>query len=117
MIQRKTLRFQINISIILTFGFIAVIFGSILFSLEAQRHEIVIEKVKLSLNAIIKQREEEIANEIFLKHQEAVGIIIQKMLEVEDILAINVYDAHGKIMATTSKPGSAGTPVAQLISQ
>lgn len=101
--KRKTLRFQSHATIALTFAFIAVIYSLILYPFENRRRATVIKKIEFSLNAIVEQREEVIANEMFLHHQEALEIILKNMLEIEGVLAIGVFDADGNVITATEK--------------
>ncbi|MDM8549588.1 SpoIIE family protein phosphatase [Desulfobacterales bacterium HSG2] len=101
MIKTKTLRFQIYTAIGVTFSFIALIFGLILWPFENQRRQTVMKKIELSINAIVEQKEEAIANEIFLQHREAIEIIINKISEIEGIAGIGVYDQEGNLFAAT----------------
>ncbi len=101
--KRKTLRFQIYAAIALTFCFIAIIFSLILYPFEKQRRETIMRKIELSINAIVEQSEESIANEMFLQHHQAIELLIKKMLETEGIIGIGIYTENGRRFAVTDE--------------
>ncbi len=103
MLKRKTLRFQIYLTIVTAFLLIAIIFSVILYPFENRRRETVIRKIEFLINSVVTLKGESIANELFLKHREAVEIIIKKMLEIEGIAAIGIYDEKGVLFAATDK--------------
>ncbi len=97
----RTLRVQISVAIALTLACIAIIYSLILFPFENARRQTIIKKIELSLNAIVEQREEMLANELFLQHQEAITLILKNMLQIEGILAIGIFQPDGRLFSAT----------------
>ncbi len=99
MVKKKTLRFQIYIALALTFLFISVIYALILYPFEKKRHRTVINKIELSVDAIVQQKEYDLANSIFLRHDDAIKLILKKIMKTKEILAAIVYDSKGNIVS------------------
>ncbi len=97
------LRSKINLAFFATFIIIACIYGAILLPFEMKRHDSTLEKIKLSLIAIVEQKKEEIANEIFSRQKEALQFSLDDLIEVKDILTVNAYLPDGKLLACTEK--------------
>lgn len=77
---------------------VALIFGSALFMMEKQRRATALEKIDLFLSAVAGQRMESLANELFAGQHEALQHSIQKLLDVQSIDAVALYDASGQLV-------------------
>lgn len=99
MIKKKTLQFQIYIALALTFLFISIIYGLILYPFEKKRRRTVINKIESSINAIVQQKEYDLANSIFLKHTDAIRLTLKKIMQTKEILTTIVYGSTGDIIS------------------
>ncbi|MCP4112122.1 MAG: response regulator [Desulfobacteraceae bacterium] len=93
----KSIRFEINSAIFLTCILIAMIFGSILFPLEIRRYDSQLKQIRFLTDAVFKQKEEDIANEIFAEQKEALKMSVNELLEIQGISGVSVYDEHGRL--------------------
>ncbi len=102
--KTHTLRFQIYSALALTVLLIAVVFSLILYPFENQRRQAVTDKIELFLNTIVEQKEETLANELFLSHRESISILLGKMMTIEDMIGIGIYGKEGELIVdATSK--------------
>jgi len=63
--RTRKLGTQIHIAIALAVLGVMLIYSLIIFPFENQRREILINQIKVSINAVVAQREDELANQIF----------------------------------------------------
>ncbi len=95
----NTLRFQAYVTIGLTLLSIAAIYILILYFFEKERRKTVVKKIESNIHAIIEQRQQLIANELYLDHQEAVRLIIDRLLKIDSVSGIIVFREDGSIFA------------------
>ena len=96
-----SLRFKINVAIVVTCLVIAVIFGAILYPFETRRYNSHVEKIELLLDTIFQQRYEDFANEIFAGQKRALALTLNDLLEVEGIAAVSIYQPDGTLFLST----------------
>ncbi|MCP4347633.1 MAG: response regulator [Desulfobacterales bacterium] len=96
----RSIRFKINSAIFLTCILIAMIFGSILFPLEIRRYDSQLKQIRFLTDAVFKQKEEDIANEIFAEQKEALEISVNELLKIQGISRVSVYDEHGRLFVS-----------------
>ncbi len=96
----RRLRFKINISILAIFILIAVIFSAAIYWLESYRQANLIEKIRLSLDALLAQRRVALANELFGGMREAMIESFREMAETEGVIAITAFTPDGRRFAT-----------------
>ena len=97
----QSLRFKINLAILITCLVIAVIFGAILYPFEMQRHQSHVKKIILLLDTLYQQKYEAFANEIFAGQKRALALTLEDMQKVEGIAAITVYAPDGGLFLAT----------------
>jgi len=97
----QTLRFKINAAIFITFLTIAIIFGSILVLFEVHRRATSIKQITGLLNDLLISNSEQLGNEIFGEHSRAIEATLKEIIKREGVLAINIYDFTGRMLATT----------------
>ena len=106
--KKKTLRRKIYLVIALNLLVIAFIYSLILFPLENTRRRNLINEIELTIHSIVVKYEDDLANEIFLDHKEAVELILRKMRTLKGIIAITVYDWEGGAFFGTDKNYTGG---------
>jgi HAMP domain-containing protein len=93
-----TLRYKVNGAIIVTFLLIAVVFTAIQLPFQRHRLQTATHNIELLLQTLVERDREQLANEIFDSRLNAIKIRLKQMRKVEGILAISVFDAHGKLL-------------------
>ncbi len=96
----RSIRFKINSAIFLTCILIAVIFGSILFPLEIRRYDTQLKQIRFLTDAVFKQKQEDIANEIFAEQKEALELSLNELLKIEGISGVSVYGSSGRLFVS-----------------
>lgn len=104
--KRKSLRSQIYIVISVAFTVVVVVSAALLYPFEKKRLDRLISKVELSISAMVQQKNNDLANEMFLNHQKAIEIIIRGMKGIdESIMAVSIYKSDGSLMLSTDVLG------------
>ena len=108
-----SLRHKINTAILVTFGFIAVIFTVVQLPFQARRLEMEIGNVKLLLQTLVERDENELANEIFDLRIKAIEIRLKEIQRIEGVLGAAVLDIRGKVLASVGEipAGRNGIPL------
>jgi|GEM_PF-1323773 len=101
MLKNKPLSFKINVAIALTLLVIAMVYVAILYPFEQKRHATVIQHIAFTLNSIIEQRKEDIANEVFAQHTRSLAKTLEKIKALDNILAVAVYDTGGELFMSS----------------
>jgi len=101
MLKNKPLSFKINVAIALTLLVIAMVYVAILYPFEQKRHATVIQHIEFTLNSIIEQRKEDIANEVFAQHTRSLAKTLEKIKALDNILAVAVYDTGGELFMSS----------------
>lgn len=104
----KKLRARVNLAIVVTLLTISVLFVSIIVPFQQERLKTITRKIELLLTTTVSQRQNTLANAIFEQRTRSLRLQLQKMQELEGILAIRVFDATGKLLHATD---SVGTPL------
>ena len=99
--KNRRLRFKINVAIFVTCLVIAIIFGTILYPFEIRRYDSHVKKIELLLDTIIKQKYEDIANEIFAGQKRALALTLKDMLKIEGVAAISIHKPDGELFLST----------------
>jgi len=99
----KSLQFKIYGVIALIVSIIAAIYSIILFPLEKQHRKNLINDRESAINSFVVQNEDDLANEIFLNHKEAVELIAHKILRMKGVAAVSVYDREKNLFYSTDK--------------
>ena len=79
---------------------ILAIFGLFFYVFERQQRQTQIEQAKVLLDTVYKQKHEDLANELFARHMEALQLTIAEILKVKGIAAINIFNAEGVNLAS-----------------
>lgn len=96
--RRFTLRQKINAAIFFTFLLIVLAFSLVQLPLQQQRLQSTIDKVQVLLQTLVERDQEPLANEIFEQQRRAIELRLRQMLDVDDILAIALYDVNRKLI-------------------
>ena len=100
-----SLRFKINIAILLTWAILVLFFSMLLYPYEKRRSQSRLDDVQALLSAVYEQRKTELANEIFAGQTAALMSSIQEIQKVKDIYQVSVFDLEGRIVKSTSPYG------------
>ena len=95
------LRSKINFAIIITCLVLAGIFSVFLTVYETHRREDAVDKVKVTLQDILAQHNQQLSNELFAEHELAVKATLDEMAKREEILSATAFDLTGKPFAGT----------------
>jgi len=95
------LRLKINVAILLTFIIIAVIYAAILYPFEKQRRLTIIQQINFSLAAIIEQKKDELADELFGQQKDALKITLDELLKIDGIIFVSAYNPDGSLFLST----------------
>ncbi len=98
--MKQTLKFKINAAILATFLLIVSLFLIIELPFEKQRYQSMQDKVILVLKTMMERDREPLANEIFDKSVRAIKIRLKKMMQVDGMLCVHVFDAQGNVLAS-----------------
>ncbi|OUD16210.1 ATP-binding protein [Thioflexithrix psekupsensis] len=101
--NNKTLRFKFNVILVFTLLLISTIYIAILYPFEMRRQKLALEQVSLLLNSIVYQRRDELANELFARHQRSMVKTLERILEMEKVLHVSVYFSDGTPFVATGK--------------
>ena len=110
----NSLRLKINVAILLVYLLVVVFFGTIFLRSESNRRFSKFKSIELLISAVFQQNREKLANEIFGVYQEALKVTVQEMLKVEGIADIDVFDAVGKLLYSTSSANTEDLPLNEL---
>jgi len=102
MLNTKSLRYKINVTVILTLLLVTAIFGTTLAIYESQRRGAAIQQTIVLLGDLTFQYSEQLANEIFATQIMALQASITDIKKRKDLLSITTYDAAGHILASTN---------------
>lgn len=92
----RSLPFKINTAILITATVIAVVFLIILYPVERKRHANERERIFLLLDTIYKQKQNDLANEIFADQQRALKATLLEIKGIrEEILNVCLYRENG----------------------
>ena len=98
--MRVSLKFKINIGLLISFLVIAAVFSAIYFPFQKQRFESMQKSIELVLKTMVASNLEPLANEIFDNSIYSMKVRIKRMMKVEGICRISVFDVQGKLLAS-----------------
>lgn len=90
------LRFKINLIILITLGITMIIYGIILYPFELHRRATIVEQIKVNLLNLAHQHNDNIANELFARHEKALQNSFDEMLAQQGIIFAGVYTMDGQ---------------------
>ncbi|MBI9098023.1 MAG: HAMP domain-containing protein [Spirochaetaceae bacterium] len=105
--MKRTLRFKVNVTILITFLAIAIIYTLIQLPFQERRIRTAMSSIETILQTLVDREMNQIANEIYESQMttysiggrlEALELRLGQMKEVGDILSISIYDSTGEIM-------------------
>ncbi len=94
----KSLSFRINAFIWTICATLLLFFGLFFYAFENHQRRSQIEQAKVLLSAVYQQKNEELANEIFASHREAVAFILNEIMTTKGISAVGVYNMDGFLL-------------------
>ncbi len=110
----RTLRFKINVSIVVTFVVIAVIFSTLLTIFEVNRRSNAIKQDAGMLSELMQHNRDQLGNEIFAGHERAAQMTLQEIAGRENILAASAYDDTGAFFISTEETQQPDLPEGAL---
>ena len=105
MITQKTrsLSFRINAALWSVCTGVMLIAGFVLYGLESQQHQTQLDQVNVLVRAVYQQKREELANEIFTEHRDALKMTLAEIRKVKGIYAVMIFDLQGKPLEATGE--------------
>lgn len=94
-LKTDSLIFRINAAIWTVCAAILLIFGLFFYTFEKQQRQAQTDQAKILLDALYQQKREELANEIFANHREALVRSISELHAVKGIGAVHLFDLKG----------------------
>lgn len=101
MLNRQSIRYKINLTIVLTLLIVTIVFGIALTVYETQRRNAAIRQIKLSLNDLTSQYSEQLGNEIFAAQTMAIQATMADIMKKENVLFIITYDEFGELLVSS----------------
>jgi len=93
----RSLPFKINTAIFVTAAVIAIVFLVILFPVEKKRYARETDRIFLLLDTICKQKQNDLANEIFAQQQRALKATLTEIKAIrEEIVNVCLYQDNGE---------------------
>ncbi|MFH1985316.1 MAG: ATP-binding protein [Pseudomonadota bacterium] len=96
----KRLSFHINSTIWMVCVIILLVFGIFFYGQENRQRQRQIDQVGLLMKTVYQQKREELANEIFSGHREALKRSLYDMASVKGIVAVTVFTTDGRMLET-----------------
>ncbi|MCP4107022.1 MAG: response regulator [Desulfobacteraceae bacterium] len=90
---------------------IGIVFGIAFYIIEKQRYETLVRIVEVGVDSIVNQYESAIANELFIKHTEVLGLITREMLETEDVIGVAVFSENGNLIIESGEITIRNSPI------
>jgi signal transduction histidine kinase len=97
-LKTGSLIFRINAAIWTVCAAIVLIFGLFFYAFEKQQRQAQTDQAKVLLDALYQQKREELANEIFANHREALMRSISELNAVKGIHAVHLFDLKGVLL-------------------
>jgi signal transduction histidine kinase len=94
-IKTNSLIFRINAAIWTVCAAILLVFGIFFYAVEKQQRQAQTDQAKILLDALYQQKREELANEIFTNHREALIRSISELDAVKGIRGVHLFDLKG----------------------
>ncbi len=96
--KTNSLSFRINAAIWTVCAAIVLVFGLFFYSFEYHQRQAQIEQAKILLGTIYLQKREDLANEIFSGHSEALARTLFDIKSIKGIGAVNVFNIDGQLL-------------------
>lgn len=96
--KRHSLSFRINATIWTVCLFLLFLFALLFYAFEQQQLKSQVDQSKILLEALFQQKREQMANEIFANHREALLRTLMELKTVKDIDGVLVFDNQGRLM-------------------
>lgn len=96
--KRHSLSFRINATIWTVCLFLLFLFALLFYGFERQQLKSQVDQSKILLEALFQQKREQMANEIFANHREALQRTLMELKTVKGIDGVYVFDNQGRLM-------------------
>ncbi|MGD9365109.1 MAG: ATP-binding protein [Desulfobacteraceae bacterium] len=96
--KRHSLSFRINATIWTVCLFLLFLFAILFYGFERQQLKTQVDQSKILLEALFQQKREQMANEIFANHREALLRTLMELKTVKDIDGVHIFDNQGRLM-------------------
>ena len=101
--RTRSLSFRINAALWSVCTGVMLIAGFVLYGLESQQHQTQLDQVNVLVSAVYQQKREELANEIFTEHREALKMTLAEIQKVKGIYAVMIFDLEGNPLESTGE--------------
>ncbi len=95
------MRFKINAVIVITCIATAMVWIAISYPFEKKRQQTRLQNIRILLQTIYEQNNDDLANEMFARQKAAIRLTLNKIQEVQGVSGLSVYDLDGALMVTT----------------
>ncbi|MBM9519094.1 GGDEF domain-containing protein [Desulforhopalus vacuolatus] len=103
MLNRKSLRYRITLTVALTLTVVTLIFGTALTVYETNRRNAAVLEIDRSLKQLTSQYSEQLGNEIFASQTMAMKATMAEIMKRKSILTITAYNEYGEVLVSTDK--------------
>ncbi len=107
--QRLSLR--INVSIWVVCAMLLLLYGIIFYGFEKQQLDAHVDQAKVLLDSVYQQKKEDLANELFANHYEALKHTLWEINYVKGIAAVSVFGARGRLLEWSGGGNRADLPL------
>jgi signal transduction histidine kinase/CheY-like chemotaxis protein len=96
-LKTGSLILRINVAIWTVCAMIVLVFGLFFYTFERQQRQAQADQAKILLDALYQQKREELANEIFANHREALMRSLLEIRSIKGIHAVHLFDLGGHL--------------------
>ncbi len=96
--KTNTLSFRVNAAIWTVCAAILLIFIFVFFGFENQQRLAQTDQAKVLLESLYQQKREELANDIFANHREALSYTLSEIHDVKGVGAVHIFDTQGHLL-------------------
>ncbi len=99
----KTLLSKINTVIWTVCAIVLVVFSLVFYTFEKGQRQKHRDQIKVLLGAVFQENREELANEIFSGHKEALSLTLQDMEQINGVSGIQIFKLNRKLLTSTGR--------------
>ncbi len=101
MMNRKSLLSKIAQAIWTVFSIVLIVSLLLFYSFEKGRRQARLDQVKVLLGAVYQEKREDLANEIFSGHREALSLSLESMEKIEGVTGVELFQLDRVLLAST----------------
>ncbi len=101
--KSKTLLYKITTAIWLVCTVVLMVFSLVLYGFEKGQRQEHRDQVKVLMSAVFQDNREELANEIFSGHKEALSHTLQSMEQIKGVVGIQIFKLDRKLLTSMGR--------------